>query len=207
MQSIRDYFLEKSPRMAGLSKLGAMVAGLLVFFFTLWRVVWPSLEVLQEMWQQGRQQRAKLEQLQEFAALHADYGAYEEAKYKELVQLKQRLQQLGDSNHLQGQLQLLAVKQGLVVKNMQVLPDAPSPQATGTRGNYKGNKTPADRTKAVTLKNMGLKLELVGDYFALLRWLRQVEKRQLALETIQIKGQGTGTVTASLVLRCPLLDL
>ena len=207
MQSIRDYFLEKSPRMAGLSKLGAMVAGLLVFFFTLWRVVWPSLEVLQEMWQQGRQQRAKLEQLQEFAALHADYGAYEEAKYKELVQLKQRLQQLGDSNQLQGQLQLLAVKQGLVVKNMQVLPDAPSPQATGTRENYKGKKGPADRTKAVTLKNMGLKLELVGDYFALLRWLRQVEKRQLALETIQIKGQGTGTVTASLVLRCPLLDL
>lgn len=207
MQSIRDYFLEKSLRMAGLSKLGAMVAGLLVFFFTLWRVVWPSLEVLQEMWQQGRQQRAKLEQLQEFAALHADYGAYEEAKYKELVQLKQRLQQLGDSNQLQGQLQLLAVKQGLVVKNMQVLPDAPSPQAIGTRGNYKGKKTPADRTKAATLKNMGLKLELVGDYFALLRWLRQVEKRQLALETIQIKGQGTGTVTASLVLRCPLLDL
>ena len=207
MQSIRDYFLEKSPRMAGLSKLGAMVAGLLVFFFTLWRVVWPSLEVLQEMWQQGRQQRAKLEQLQEFAALHADYGAYEEAKYKELVQLKQRLQQLGDSNQLQGQLQLLAVKQGLVVKNMQVLPDAPSPQATVTRENYKGKKGPADRTKAATLKNMGLKLELVGDYFALLRWLRQVEKRQLALETIQIKGQGTGTVTASLVLRCPLLDL
>ena len=207
MQSIRDYFLEKSLRMAGLSKLGAMVAGLLVFFFTLWRVVWPSLEVLQEMWQQGRQQRAKLEQLQEFAALHADYGAYEEAKYKELVQLKQRLQQLGDSNQLQGQLQLLAVKQGLVVKNMQVLPDAPGPQATGTRGNYKGKKAPADRTKAATLKNMGLKLELVGDYFALLRWLRQVEKRQLALETIQIKGQGTGTVTASLVLRCPLLDL
>ena len=207
MQSIRDYFLEKSPRMAGLSKLGAMVAGLLVFFFTLWRVVWPSLEVLQKMWQQGRQQRAKLEQLQEFAALHADYGAYEEAKYKELVQLKQRLQQLGDSNQLQGQLQLLAVKQGLVVKNMQVLPDAPSPQATGTRENYKGKKGPADRTKAATLKNMGLKLELVGDYFALLRWLRQVEKRQLALETIQIKGQGTGTVTASLVMRCPLLDL
>ena len=207
MQSIRDYFLEKSPRMAGLSKLGAMVAGLLVFFFTLWRVVWPSLGELQEMWQQGRQQRAKLEQLQEFAALHADYGAYEEAKYKELVQLKQRLQQLGDSNQLQGQLQLLAVKQGLVVKNMQVLPDAPSPQTTGTRGNYKGKKGPSDRTKAATLKNMGLKLELVGDYFALLRWLRQVEKRQLALETIQIKGQGTGTVTASLVLRCPLLDL
>lgn len=207
MQSIRDYFLEKNPRMAGLSKLGTMVAGLLVFFFTLWRVVWPSLEVLQEMWQQGRQQRAKLEQLQEFAALHADYGAYEEAKYKELVQLKQRLQQLGDSNQLQGQLQLLAVKQGLVVKNMQVLPDAPSPQATGTRENYKGKKTPADRTKAATLRNMGLKLELVGDYFALLGWLRQVEKRQLALETIQIKGQGTGTVTASLVLRCPLLDL
>lgn len=207
MQSIRDYFLEKNPRMAGLSKLGTMVAGLLVFFFTLWRVVWPSLEELQEMWQQGRQQRAKLEQLQEFAALHADYGAYEEAKYKELVQLKQRLQQLGDSNQLQGQLQLLAVKQGLVVKNMQVLPDAPSPQATGTRENYKGKKGPADRTKAATLKNMGLKLELVGDYFALLRWLRQVEKRQLALETIQIKGQGTGTVTASLVLRCPLLDL
>ena len=139
--------------------------------------------------------------------MHADYGAYEEAKYKELVQLKQRLQQLGDSNQLQGQLQLLAVKQGLVVKNMQVLPDAPSPQTTGTRGNYKGKKGPADRTKAATLKNMGLKLELVGDYFALLRWLRQVEKRQLALETIQIKGQGTGTVTASLVLRCPLLDL
>ena len=207
MQSIRDYFLEKSPRMAGLSKLGAMVAGLLVFFFTLWRVVWPSLEELQKMWQQGRQQRAKLEQLQEFAALHADYGAYEEAKYKELVQLKQRLQQLGDSNQLQGQLQLLAVKQGLVVKNMQVLPDSPSPQATGTRGNYKGKQGPADRKKAATLKNMGLKLELVGDYFALLRWLRQVEKRQLALETIQIKGQGTGTVTASLVLRCPLLDL
>ena len=57
MQSIRDYFLEKSPRMAGLSKLGARAGGLLVLFVTLGRVVWAGLEEFQKMWQQGRLQR------------------------------------------------------------------------------------------------------------------------------------------------------
>ena len=181
---------------------------MLVRLVTIIKGAVPSYGELRQMWQEYKQQRAELEKLEEFAALHADYSAYEEAKYKELVQLKQRLQRLRDINQLQGQLQLLAAKQGVVLKNMQVLTELKQQKSVkdeNTMNAKNTSKSEQGEGNKVALRTMQLKLELTGDYFAVLRWLRQVEKLQLAVQTIQIKGQGTGIVAASIVLGCPVM--
>ena len=208
MQSIKEYFQKQGVGLAQLCKSGALAAGVLVLLVTIIKVAVPSYGELREMWQEYKQQRAELEKLEEFAALHADYSAYEEAKYKELVQLKQRLQRLRDINQLQGQLQLLAAKQGVVLKNMQVLTELKQQKSVKDENamNAKNtSKSEQGEGNSVALRTMQLKLELTGDYFAVLRWLRQVEKLQLAVQTIQIKGQGPGIVAASIVLGCPVV--
>ena len=124
------------------------------------------------------------------------------------MQLKQRLQRLRDINQLQGQLQLLAAKQGVVLKNMQVLTELKQQKSVkdeNTMNAKNTSKSEQGEGNKVALRTMQLKLELTGDYFAVLRWLRQVEKLQLAVQTIQIKGQGTGIVAASIVLGCPVM--
>lgn len=127
----------------------------------------------------------QLQRLQEFAVRHANYSAYEEGRYKELVRLKQSLQQLEDSNLLQRQLQLEAVKQGLALKSMQFVASE----------------------NAAKSSRQQLQLELAGEYFALLRWLRQVEKQRLTIDAIEIKGVGTGLVHSKLSLSYPRLEL
>ena len=57
--------------------------------------------------------------------------------------------------------------------------------------------------KNLTLKQ--LKLELVGDYFALVRWLKQVEKQHIQVQMLEIKGRANGQVLASLSLRCIIM--
>ena len=52
-----------------------------------------------------------------------------------------------------------------------------------------------------------LKLELAGEYFALLGWLKQVEKQRLIIESIEIRSMGNGFVQAKLSLGYPKLKL
>ena len=163
----------------------AMLAAFCLLMWTLLKVALPAYAEVRGLWQQRDEAQMQLQRLQEFAVRHANYSAYEEGRYKELVRLKQSLQQLEDSNLLQRQLQLGAVKQGLVLKSMQ----------------FVASENAAKRSR------QQLQLELAGEYFALLRWLRQVEKQRLTIDAIEIKGVGTGLVHSKLSLSYPRLEL
>ena len=163
----------------------AMLAAFCLLMWTLLKVALPAYAEVRGLWQQRDEAQMQLQRLQEFAVRHANYSAYEEGRYKELVRLKQSLQQLEDSNLLQRQLQLGAVKQGLVLKSMQFVAS----------------------DNAAKSSRQQLQLELAGEYFALLRWLRQVEKQRLTIDDIEIKGAGSGLVQAKLSLSYPRLEL
>ena len=137
--------------------------GVAVLGLTMTQMVAPSYMKLQGIWQQRQQQKQRLERIARFANQHADYQAYEAGKFKELVHLKQKVQQLGEINQLSKQLQLWAVKQRVEIKNMQII--------TEEKG-----KQPAAKETAFGMSKVQLKLELAGEYFAVLRWLKQVEK-------------------------------
>ena len=81
-----------------------------------------------------------------------------------------------------------AVKRGLALKNMQ---------AMVVENTVKGSSQQLSM----------LKLELAGEYFALLGWLKQVEKQRLIIESIEIRSMGNGFVQAKLSLGYPKLNL
>ena len=156
------------------------------------QMVAPSYMKLQGIWQQRQQQKQRLERIARFANQHADYQAYEAGKFKELVHLKQKVQQLGEINQLSKQLQLWAVKQRVEIKNMQIITEEKGKQS-------------AAKEAALGMSKVQLKLELAGEYFAVLRWLKQVEKQRIGIKSIEIKGDGLGLVAARLDLSCVVI--
>ena len=166
--------------------------GVAVLGFTMTQMVAPSYMKLQGIWQQRQQQKDRLERIARFANQHADYQAYEAGKFKELVHLKQKVQQLGEINQLSKQLQLWAVKQRVEIKNMQIITEE------------KGKQSAAKKA-ALGMSKVQLKLELAGEYFAVLRWLKQVEKQRIGIKSIEIKGDGLGLVAARLDLSCVVI--
>ena len=166
--------------------------GVAVLGLTLTQMVAPSYMKLQGIWQQRQQQKQRLERIAQFANQHADYQAYEAGKFKELVHLKQKVQQLGEINQLSKQLQLWAVKQRVEIKNMQIITEE------------KGKQSAAKKA-ALGMSKVQLKLELAGEYFAVIRWLKQVEKQRIGIKSIEIKGDGLGLVAARLDLSCVVI--
>ena len=166
----------------------AIVTAIVLLLWTMLQVAVPAYAQVCKLWQERALEQERLLKLKEFATRHADYSAYEEGRYRELVRLKQGLQRLEDGNLLQRQLQLEAVKRGLALKNMQ---------AVAVENAVKGSSQQLSM----------LKLELAGEYFALLGWLKQVEKQRLIIESIEIRGMGNGFVQAKLSLGYPKLKL
>lgn len=166
----------------------AMVIAIVLLLWTMLQVALPAYAEVRGLWQERALEQERLLKLKEFAARHADYSAYEEGRYKELVRLKQGMQRLEDGNLLQRQLQLEAVKRGLALKNMQ---------AVAVENTVKGSGQQLSM----------LKLELAGEYFAVLGWLKQVEKQRLIIESIEIRGMGNGFVQAKISLGYPKLKL
>ena len=166
--------------------------GVAVLGLTMTQMVAPSYMKLQGIWQQRQQQKQRLERIARFANQHADYQAYEAGKFKELVHLKQKVQQLGEINQLPKQLQLWAVKQRVEIKNMQIITEEKA-------------KQPAAKEAALGMSKVQLKLELAGEYFAVIRWLKQVEKQRIGIKSIEIKGDGLGLVAARLDLSCVVI--
>ena len=179
-------------RKKGIGNAALLCMSVAVLGLTMTQMVAPSYMKLQGIWQQRQQQKQRLEQIARFANQHADYQAYEAGKFKELVHLKQKVQQLGEINQLSKQLQLWAVKQRVEIKNMQIITEEKGKQS-------------AAKEAALGMSKVQLKLELVGEYFAVLRWLKQVEKQRIGIKSIEIKGDGLGLVAARLDLSCVVI--
>ena len=179
-------------RKKGIGNAALLCMSVAVLGLTMTQIVAPSYMKLQGIWQQRQQQKQRLERIARFANQHADYQAYEAGKFKELVHLKQKVQQLGEINQLSKQLQLWAVKQRVEIKNMQIITEEKGKQS-------------AAKEAALGMSKVQLKLELAGEYFAVIRWLKQVEKQRIGIKSIEIKGDGLGLVAARLDLSCVVI--
>ena len=179
-------------RKKGIGNAALLCMSVAVLGLTMTQMVAPSYMKLQGIWQQRQQQKQRLERIARFANQHADYQAYEAGKFKELVHLKQKVQQLGEINQLSKQLQLWAVKQRVEIKNMQIITEEKGKQS-------------AAKEAALGMRKVQLKLELAGEYFAVIRWLKQVEKQRIGIKSIEIKGDGLGHVAARLDLSCEVM--
>ena len=179
-------------RKKGIGNAALLCMSVAVLGLTMTQMVAPSYMKLQGIWQQRQQQKQRLERIARFANQHADYQAYEAGKFKELVHLKQNVQQLGEINQLSKQLQLWAVKQRVEIKNMQIITEEKGKQS-------------AAKEAALGMSKVQLKLELAGEYFAVIRWLKQVEKQRIGIKSIEIKGDGLGLVAARLDLSCEVM--
>ena len=179
-------------RKKGIGNAALLCMSVAVLGLTMTQMVAPSYMKLQGIWQQRQQQKERLERIARFANQHADYQAYEAGKFKELVHLKQKVQQLGEINQLSKQLQLWAVKQRVEIKNMQIITEEKGKQS-------------AAKEAALGMSKVQLKLEIAGEYFAVLRWLKQVEKQRIGIKSIEIKGDGLGLVAARLDLSCEVI--
>ena len=179
-------------RKKGIGNAALLCMSVAVLCLTMTQMVVPSYMKLQGIWQQRQQQKQRLERIARFANQHADYQAYEAGKFKELVHLKQKVQQLGEINQLSKQLQLWAVKQRVEIKNMQIITEEKA-------------KQPAAKEAGLGMSKVQLKLELAGEYFAVIRWLKQVEKQRIGIKSIEIKGDGLGLVAARLDLSCVVI--
>lgn len=179
-------------RKKGIGNAALLCMSVAVLGLTMTQMVAPSYMKLQGIWQQRQQQKQRLERIARFANQHADYQAYEAGKFKELVHLKQKVQQLGEINQLSKQLQLWAVKQRVEIKNMQIITEEKGKQS-------------AAKEAALGMSKVQLKLELAGEYFAVIRWLKQVEKQRIGIKSIEIKGDGLGLVAARLDLSCVVI--
>lgn len=170
--------------------------GLGALTYTLTCVAFPAYEKIVALYQEQQKQEAALRRVQQFAASHADYEAYAAIRLRELQQLRSKLPQWTDLNQAQGRLQQLAMRQGLLVKQLQLV--------EGKQEQLEPKKNQGNQDKQ-ELASKQLQIELAGDYFALVRWLKQAERQHIQVERIEIKGHISGMVQANMCLRCFLL--
>ena len=170
--------------------------GLCALTYTVTSVALPAYEKIVALYQEHQKQEAVLLRVQQFAASHADYEAYAAIRLRELQQLRSKLPQWTDLNQAQGRLQQLAMRQGLLVKQLQLV--------EGKQEQLEPKKNQGNQEKQ-ELASKQLQIELAGDYFALVRWLKQAERQHIQVERIEIKGHISGMVQANMCLRCFLL--
>lgn len=149
----------------------------------------PSYREIMQMVYERQQLSKELNSLKNFALRHNDYEAFRIGKFKELETLEQRLPEWIDSNQVQLKLQQLALKQKLYVSKINLL------EATKKSGLQAVGSKEKDLT---SLKSDSFQLGVYGDYFALLRFLKQIEKLQIKVTKLEMKGTSNKMVYANI---------
>lgn len=141
----------------------------------------PGLAEYAALRREEQQQRQELERLKSLAADQAGYEAGIARQAAELASLKNRLRAAGDINAVQNIVQRLAVSSGVQLLEIS---------ASSADGVQRQNKLHR------------LQVQAEGDYYAVLRWLRQLERQGTAVDELRLQGEGTdGRVRAGLSLK------
>ena len=156
-----------------------------------WRqAVTPGLEEYAELRREAARQRQEARRLQDFAARHSDYEARLAEQAGELAALKSRLRTEGDINAVQETAQRLALANGVTLLEVS---------SSGVENAAGGAKRQQ--------RLYSLRLQAEGDYHAVLRWLRQLERHGLAADELRLQGEGvSGRVRAGLLLKVYSLE-
>lgn len=145
----------------------------------------PGLAEYAALRREAEQQRQELDRLKSMAADQSGYEAGIARKAAELADLKRKLQASGDINAVQNAVQRLAVDSGV-----QLLEISASAAVNAADGVQRPNKL------------QRLQVQAEGDYYAVLRWLRQLERQGTAVDELRLQGEGDGgRVRAGLLLK------
>lgn len=155
-------------RKAVFTLLGSIAALLAALLFALQAAqLWQERA---ELLAQGQKQQQLLGQSKAFAKEHADYAAFFAREQQRLALLERRYSAQRDVNKALQRLQGLAAAQGLSLTSVELLAQA-APKADA-------------QTERLA---QPVRLTAKGDFFQLLRWLRQVERAGFAAEGMQMK--------------------
>lgn len=161
--------------------LGVIAIALSMWLLSAAHSVWQER---QQLCSNLRQQQTLLDKRQQFAVEHADYESYRKQQEAKLAQLRAQVKEQLQLNNVMQRLQKQARAQGVELAALH----AAQPQ----------------RAPGGQLTRQQLKISAAGDYFALLRWLRQAERtvcqvKQLRLtQGAQDKAKLTMEITAEL---------
>lgn len=149
------------------------------------QAVAPGLEEYADLRREAARQRQEVERLQAFAHSHNSYEDGITKQVDELAVLKSRLQVSGDINAVQETAQRLALANGITL--LEVSSSGVGNAADGAKGSQRIYR---------------LRLQVESDYYAVLRWLRQLEHQGAAVDELQLQGEGaSGRVRAGLLLK------
>ncbi len=175
MKRIRQIWLYRWPT--------ACVLSLLLLAHSVWREGLPALAEYGDIQRQTAKQRQELALWQSFAARHGDYEGYIAEQSKELAALQSSIRAAGDMNASQSAVQEAALANGVMLAEMS----AASGAAVKLKDGYQERR---------------LRLQAEGDYYALLRWLRQLERQGLAVGELRLQGEEeSGRVHAEILLK------
>ncbi|WP_405383973.1 hypothetical protein [Phascolarctobacterium sp.] len=164
---------------------------LLALALLLWAVAAVGLPSYREYLQlRGRAQLTaqQAEKLQNFALFHSDYDNYVAEKSRELAGLSKKLPQCRDGTEAQTMVQQLALAQGVQLDSLQG-------DEAKEKTSPAGKQTVKDGLLVFTLRG-----EAQGGYYAVLRWLRQLENKQAHIRELKLQGTAEGMVKAQLVI-------
>lgn len=163
----------------------ACLCSFLLLACTVEQIGMPGLEEYTALRREALRQQEELQRLQSFALQYGNYEAYLADKTQELADLKGRLQGTGDVNAVQSAAQRLALANGVAL--LEASADAAAKINNGAK---------QERTV------QRLRLQAEGDYYAVLRWLRQLERQPLALDELRLQGEeSSGRVRAEILLK------
>lgn len=123
-----------------------------------------------ELLAQAEKQQQLLVQSKAFAKEHADYAVFWASQQQKLALLERKQSAQHDVNKALQRLQSLAAAQGMSLTSVELL-------------------TQTEQQAHASSKNAAQRVRLLakGDFFQLLRWLRQVERAGFLAESMQMK--------------------
>ncbi len=148
----------------------AFIAGAAVLFC----LAMPLWEERAALLAQQQQLEQRTSQIRQFAVRHNDYAAYAAKSRHELELLQQQFPQ---EPAVHAALEIL---RGLAVNNEVIVREVKLPE-----------KEKARKEKAAQgIKAHALQLSGTGDFFGVLRWLRQAERQGFAVQGLRLQEEG-----------------
>ena len=177
MKIMRQIWLYRWP--------AACAFSLLLLLNVVWRTALPAWAEYAALRQQTLNQEQETSRYRDFAKRHGDYESYIALQERELADAQGRLRAAGDINAAQSAVQEAAQANGVLLAEMSAA--GASPKANGALAAYQEYR---------------LRLQAEGDYYAVLRWLRQLERQGLSVGELRLLGDGeSGRVHAEILLR------
>lgn len=156
-------------------------------------VAYPAYREARSLWQERGALAQKQVLLARFAAEQEGYATKRARMERELATLQARLPMEHDGTRLQLFLRKKATERGLTIRELSL----------GETRQSAAKSLAKDAQEQVAAGQREIAMELVGDYFAVLRWLQEAEQGYFRVRHLELKPARQGYVRMSVQLIAP----